>query len=230
MSITIQWLGHSAFALNIEGHSVLLDPFLSGNPLATVNPSDLSPEVILLTHAHGDHLGDTVEIAQQSGATIVTNNEIGDYLSEQGLSAVHPMNPGGSINLGFMTVKCTRAEHSSSFSDGRYGGVPMGFIITVNTTSKRLYFAGDTDLFGDMALIGEDGLDVAFLPIGDYFTMGIADSVKATQLLKPRVVIPMHYNTFPPIAQNAADWAQRINVQTSAQPIVLDPGNTYTLP
>lgn len=227
MSMKFQWIAHSAFMADVDGHSVLIDPFITGNPLATIKPEDLKPEIILLTHAHGDHLGDTVAIAKASGATVVTNNEVGIYLSKQGVESVHGMNPGGSIDLGFMTVKCTRAYHSSSFPDGTYGGVPMGFLIS--SKGRSCYFAGDTDLFSDMSLIGEVGLDLAILPIGDYFTMGVDDSVKATQLLQPKVVIPMHYNTFPPITQDAGAWAEKINTQTKAQPIVLDPGGSYSL-
>ncbi len=229
MTINIQWIAHSAFLLDVDGHSVLIDPFITGNPLATIEPDSLSPETILLSHAHGDHLGDTVNIAKSSGAEVITNFEVSNYMTEQGVDNVQGLNPGGTVDLDYMTVKFTRAYHSSSFPDGRYGGVPCGFIITAKESGKTLYFAGDTALFSDMQLIGDQGIDLAFLPIGDYFTMGPADSLKAIEWLRPSVVLPMHYNTFPPITQSASDWAEDVNRVTDATPIVLDPGDDYTL-
>ena len=229
MSIEIQWLSHSAFMLDVDGHAVLIDPFITGNPLATTDPDSLQPEVILLSHAHGDHLGDTVTVAKDSGAQVITNFEIGEWLPKNGVQNAVGMNPGGSIDLGFMTVKCTRAYHSSSFPDGSYGGVPMGFLITAKESDLVLYFAGDTDLFSDMSLIGEAGIDMAILPIGDHFTMGVEDSIRAIQLLDPEFVMPMHYNTFPPISQDAGKWAERVNTETNATPVVLDPTSIYTL-
>lgn len=226
MANSFKWLGHSAFTLDIDGHEVAIDPFLTGNPLGAVNPEDINPEVILLSHAHGDHLGDTVDIARRTGATVISNFEISNWLANQGIDNVVGVNPGGSFDCGFMRVKWTVAHHSSSFPDGTYGGEPNGFIITSNS-GLRLYFAGDTSLFSDMQLIGDEGIDVAFLPIGDHFTMGITDSIKATNFVRPRLVVPMHYNTFPPIVQNVSEWAQRVHEETRATPIVIDPGNEY---
>jgi len=229
MGIDITWLGHSGFVLNVDGHSVVIDPFLTGNPIATTDPASLSPEVLLLSHAHGDHLGDTVDIATSSGAQVITNFEIGEWMPGQGVENVVGINPGGTYDLGYMTVKATRAYHSSSFPDGSYGGVPMGFVITAKDEDLVIYFAGDTDLFSDMGLIAEAGLDLAIVPIGDHFTMGVDDSLRAITLLQPDFVMPMHYNTFPPIAQDAGSWAERVNTETSATPVVMDPGGTYTL-
>ncbi len=230
MTVSFTWLGHSAFQFHIDGQAVVIDPFLTGNPLASTTADTLNPAVILLSHAHGDHVGDTVDIQARSGATLVCNFEMGDWFMDQGVvpEKVVQVNPGGTFDLGFASVKWTVAHHSSSFPDGSYGGQPNGIIITV-PSGEKLYFAGDTALFGDMQLIGDEGIDVAFLPIGDHFTMGISDSIRATNFIKPRLVVPMHYNTFPPIVQNAAEWAQRINEETDATPIVLDPGNTYEL-
>jgi L-ascorbate metabolism protein UlaG (beta-lactamase superfamily) len=228
MAFSFRWLGHSAFTFNIDGHSVLIDPFLSGNPLAAADPNTLNPEIILLSHAHGDHLGDTLDIALRTGAPVITNFEIGSWLINQGVENVEQMNTGGSLDTGLFTIKFTLAFHTSSFPDGTYGGVPHGFLITL-PDGKKIYYAGDTALFSDMQLIGEEGIDVAFLPIGDYFTMGISDSIKAINYLKPRLVVPMHYNTFPPIVQNANEWAARVNNETDATPIVIDPGNEYTV-
>jgi L-ascorbate metabolism protein UlaG (beta-lactamase superfamily) len=227
MSVTITWLGHSAFALSIYGHAVLVDPFITGNPLATVDPATLAAEAILLSHGHGDHVGDTVAIAQRTHATVYCNFEIGNWLQARGVANVIGGNTGGTHYGDFMDVKWTLAFHSSSLPDGTYGGSPNGYLI--NARGKTLYFAGDTALFSDMALIADANIDVAFLPIGDLFTMGIADSIKAIKLLRPRYVIPMHYNTFPPIMQNGGEWANRVNNETDAQPIVLDPNKEFVL-
>ncbi len=228
MSVKITWLGHSAFALDVDGHAVVVDPFLTGNPLAITSPDDLAAEFILLSHGHGDHVGDTVSIAKRTGATVVTNFEIANWLQKQGVGKTVGINTGGQFNAGFMTVKSTYAIHSSSLPDGSYAGLAGGFLITAG--SRRLYFAGDTALFSDMQLIADEGMiDLAFLPIGDYFTMGIDDSLRAIRYLHPRIVMPMHYNTFPPIMQDVSQWANRISSETSAQPVVIDPGGSYTL-
>jgi L-ascorbate metabolism protein UlaG (beta-lactamase superfamily) len=235
MAITITWIGHSTFTLDVAGHLILLDPFLTNNPLTEFTSDDLNPELILLSHAHGDHVGftddgpatDTISIAQRTGATIVCNFEMGNWFIGKGLQNVFQGNPGGTFRNDYLTAKWTLAFHSSSFGDGSYGGQPNGFVITVD--DKKLYFAGDTALFSDMSLIGDEGVEMAFLPIGDVFTMGIEDSIKAVKLVKPNFVIPMHYNTFPPIQQDVRQWAEIVNRETDAQPIVLDPGGSHTL-
>jgi L-ascorbate metabolism protein UlaG (beta-lactamase superfamily) len=227
MSIKITWLGHSAFKLESDGHTILLDPFLTGNPLAAARPEELNPEIIFLSHAHGDHLGDTVDIAKRSGALVVSNAEICNWLAAQGVEKTHGMNTGGGYNFGFVHCKLTVAHHSSSFPDGSYGGNPNGFVLTM--ANKRLYFAGDTSLFSDMRLIGDQVIDLAFLPIGDNFTMGPEDSLRAINYIRPRAVIPMHYKTWPPIDQDAGEWGNSVNNETTAQPIVLDPGASHML-
>lgn len=227
MTVSFKWFGHSAFLLDIDGHAVVIDPFLTGNPVATSKADDVDAEIILMTHAHGDHVGDSVEIANRTGATVVCNFEMGNWYSAQGVENVFQGNPGGTFRNDWMSAKWTLAFHSSSFPDGTYGGQPNGFI--VRGGGKTLYHAGDTALFGDMSLIGAEGLDVAFLPIGDTFTMGIEDSIKAVQLLNPSYVVPMHYNTFPPIQQNVGEWADMIQRETQAQPIVLEPDGVFVL-
>lgn len=229
MSVQFTWLGHSAFSVNIEGHPVLFDPFLTGNPLASTTADRLDAQLIFLSHAHGDHLGDTIPIAQRTGARVVANFEICNWLNDHGVENTHAQNPGGGWDHGFVHAKWTIAHHSSSFPDGTYGGQPNGFVLTTER-GQRMYFAGDTALFSDMALIGKMGLDVAFVPIGDNFTMGQDDSIEAIHLLRPRFVVPMHYNTWDVIAQDAGAWANRVSNETQAQPIVLDPGNSFTLP
>ncbi|MFW5748145.1 MAG: metal-dependent hydrolase [Chloroflexota bacterium] len=227
MSITFTWLGHSAFLFDIDGHSVLVDPFLSGNRLAPVSPEAIDPEVILLSHGHSDHVGDTIAIAQRTGVPVVANFEICNWLQDNGVENVISVNPGGTIDLGFMQVKWTIAHHSSSMPDGSYGGQPNGILMRVGDVD--MYFAGDTTVFLDMQVIGEVGLDVAFLPIGDKFTMGLEDSLKAIELLRPRHVVPMHYNTFDSLVQDVATWAKSVNSKTLSTPIVLDPGGSHTL-
>lgn len=228
MSIKLTWLGHSAFALDVDGHPVVFDPYLTGNPLASSSPDSLAAEYILLSHGHFDHLGDTVAIAQRTGASVVTNFEIGNWLQAQGVEKTVGLNVGGGVDCGFMFLRSTPAIHSSSLPDGSNGGLSCGYVLTT-PVGLRLYYSGDTALFSDMQLIGDMGIDLAFLPIGDYFTMGPDDSLKAIEYIRPKVVVPMHYNTFPPIMQEASTWANRVSSETSAQPIVLDPGNSYTL-
>lgn len=230
MSIKVTWLGHSAFAVNIDGHPTLFDPFLTGNPLAAATPDEVEAEYILLSHGHGDHVGDTVGIAQRTGAGVISNVEICGWLGKKGVQTTHGQNSGGTGDYGFMTVKFTIAFHSSSMPDGTYGGSPNGFVVTSKQSGLRLYFAGDTALFSDMGLIGQAGIDLAFLPIGDHFTMGVEDSVRAVNLIQPRYVIPMHHSTFDIIAVDVSAWGNRISSETNAQPIVLDPGGSFTLP
>lgn len=235
MTLQVTWLGHSTFWLEWEGKTVLIDPFITHNPFVDKTPGDFKPDVILITHAHGDHVGDTnegvahdtVTIAKQSGSLVIANFEIANKLGALGVENATGGNPGGTLGNDFMSAKITQAFHSSSFGDGTYGGEANGLVIRIG--GKTLYHAGDTSLFGDMALIGEEGIDLAFLPIGDMFTMGVDDSIRATKLIEPAYVMPIHYNTFPPIAQDASAWAERIHRETDAQPIVIDPGLTHTL-
>ncbi len=227
MAVSIKWLGHSAYSLDIDGRKLLIDPFVSGNPVAKAQAKDLDADVILLTHAHGDHVGDSVEIAKRTGALVVCNFEMGDWYMAHGVQQVFQGNPGGTFRNDWMSAKWTLAFHSSSFPDGTYGGQPNGFVIRGG--GAVIYHAGDTCLFGDMNLIGGEGLDLAILPIGDVFTMGVDDSIKAIKLLEPRLALPMHYNTFPPIEQDAEAWAQRVENETAASAIVLEPDGEFSL-
>ena len=230
MSATeITWLGHSAFSLRVGQTAVLIDPFLDDSPVATQKSGDVAADFVLLTHGHFDHLGDTVEIAKRTGAKVVANFEIGNWLVQQGLAEenVIGMNFGGAVQLSFGKVKMTPALHSSSLPDGSYGGNPGGYILEL--PEGRVYFAGDTALTLDMKLIGMAGLELAVLPIGDFYTMGPEDSIEAIKLLNPRRVLPCHYNTMPGIKQDAAAWAENVRSHTAAEPIVLQPGETLNL-
>ena len=224
MSTRVQWLGHACLLIESDGKRVLIDPFLTGNPMAAATPEAVEADVILVSHGHEDHLGDTVAIARRTGATVVANYELGTWLKGQGLTKVHGMQHGGGCQVDpAIHVKLTLAFHGSTLPGGGYGGNPCGFVLTF-ADGTRVYDAADTGLFGDMRLIGEEGIDLAVLPIGDYFTMGPDDAIRAVKLLRPRAVLPIHYNTFPPIRQDARAWADRVKEETSANPLVPEPG------
>lgn len=226
----LTFFGHSAFQLETGGHSILIDPFITGNPLAesVVAVDDLSPDTILLTHAHGDHWGDTPEIAARTGALVVANFEITQYITgNHGHDNVQPLNSGGSVDLGWGRVTNTWARHSSSFPDGTYGGNPGGFMIEADGTC--LYVAGDTSPFAEMAWMGEDfDIDVAVLPIGDCFTMGHAGSLRAAAMLAPGRVIPCHYDAFPPIETDTIAWST-LMTEAGQSPHVMAPGQTIDI-
>jgi L-ascorbate metabolism protein UlaG (beta-lactamase superfamily) len=227
MGLTFTWLGHSCFLFDLGGRKAIIDPFLRNNPLAPVSPEEIEAEIILITHGHGDHVADAPEIARRTGALVVATPEICAWFGRQGVSNTWEGNIGGTYYGEFLNAKWLPALHTSSLPDGSYGGAAMGFLIEIG--GRRLYHAGDTGLFGDMRLIGETRLDVAFLPIGDKYTMGIDDSLLAIKMLNPRYVVPMHFNTFPPLSQDVTDWARRVNNETNATPIVNDPGYAYHL-
>ena len=200
----ISYHGHSVVKIMTDTHTILIDPFITGNGQTDLDAAKEKVDVILVTHGHNDHLGDTVDLAKRNNATVIATFELANYVESFGIN-VHAMGIGGSYDFEFGTVKFTQAFHSSSFTteDGEiiYGGMPAGVLFT--SEGKTIYHAGDTALFGDMKLIGErNNIDVAFLPIGDNFTMGPEDAAYAVQLLKPQIVVPVHYNTFPPIKQD----------------------------
>ena len=222
----VKFYGHAAFEISTGDTSILIDPFISDNPLTDTLIEDLKPSHIILTHAHGDHIGDTEAIAQSSGAVIISSFEIVNYYTAKGFTG-HPMNPGGAYTFPFGKVQFTPAWHSSSFPDGSYGGMPMGVVIEAE--GKRIYHAGDTALFSDMALIGRQPLDLALLPIGDNFTMGPEDAAEAVNLLKPRQVVPIHYNTFGLIEQDPQAFKQKVEQNAPATVTILEAGGMLEL-
>ncbi len=222
----LKFLGHSAVEINFQKESILIDPFITDNPLCTLEANSFNPSHILLSHAHGDHVGDTEAIAKRCGSKIISTAEIVSYYQNKALDG-HPMNIGGQANFSFGKVKFTPAWHSSSFPDGSYGGMPMGMVIEAE--GKRIYHAGDTALFGDMSLIGKLGIDLAFLPIGDNFTMGPEDALEAVKLIRPKTVVPIHYDTFGFIKQDAKAFQEAVAAETDSHCIVLAPAEVFRL-
>ncbi len=228
MSVRLTWLGHGCWLIETGATKILLDPFLNDQPTAPVKADEVDADFILVSHGHFDHVADAASIANRCGATIVAGYEIATWFSQSHqVAKTVGMNIGGGVDLPFGHVKMTNALHSSQLPDGSDGGHAAGFLLTIE--DRRIYFACDTGLMTDMQWIGRGGLDVAVLPIGDLFTMGPEDSMVATLMLKPRHVLPAHYNTWAPIAQDAAAWADRIRRETEAEPVVLAPGESFDL-
>lgn len=200
----ISYHGHSIVKIQTNGVNIIIDPFIRGNGVTDLKVENEKPDVILLTHGHNDHVGDTVEIAKSNDSLVVAPYELANWIGWQGVR-VHPMHIGGAHEFDFGKVKLTQAFHGSSYitenNEIIYMGMPSGILFLAE--GLTIYHAGDTALFGDMKLIGErHSIDVAFLPIGDNFTMGPEDAAYAVSLLKPKIVVPIHYNTFPPIKQD----------------------------
>jgi len=223
----LTWLGHGCWLIESGGARAILDPFLDDSPSAPIRSGDVEVDYVLISHGHFDHVADAAKIALRTGATVVSNYEICEWLRGQGVEKSEPLNLGGSCELSFGRVKLTLAHHSSALPDGANGGNPGGFLLTL--ADGKIYFACDTALFYDMKLIGAAGIDLAVLPIGDRFTMGVDDSLEAIRLIGPRRVAPAHYDTWPPIQQDAAQWARRVQEETAAEPIVLTPGGKINL-
>lgn len=227
MATQLTFLGHGTFQITTAGQTIVIDPFFTGNPKATMKANEVSPDAIIISHGHGDHVGDAVSIAKRTGALVIANFEICEWLGKQGVTNTHPQHIGGSHNHAFGTVKLTIAHHGSMLPDGSNGGNPCGILLKLK--DGNIYHACDTALFMDMQLIGEEGLDVAILPIGDNFTMGPDDALKAIKFLKPKEVIPDHYGTWPLIDQDAEAWAKRVKAETPTEPVLLKPGETLEL-
>ena len=224
--VKLKFHGHSCWEIEDGAHRVLIDPFLTGNELADVGPDSFRDlDAIVITHGHGDHIGDAVAIAKRTKATVVSNFEIVGYMQGKGCNG-HPQHIGGGHQHPFGHVKLTIAHHGSTGPDGEALGNPAGVVLTIG--GKKIYHAGDTGLFYDMKLIGEMNgpLDVALLPIGDNFTMGIRDAVKATELLGAKLNVPMHYDTFDVIRADAAQFVRQVE-SAGRNARVVRPGESF---
>ncbi|HPT83852.1 MAG TPA: metal-dependent hydrolase [Limnochordia bacterium] len=219
----IEFLGHACFLLEDAQTRVLIDPFLTGNPLAPIQADQVEVDYILVTHGHHDHVGDAVELAKGTGAVICTTVEVAAELFEpQGLK-VKAGNIGGRIQTSFGSVKLVPAQHGS----GVPGGLACGFVLEMG--GEKIYHAGDTGLFSDLELLQHEGLDVALLPIGDYYTMGPADAVRAVEMIRPQMVIPMHYNTFSAIKQDPHQFKKSVEALDLCPVVILEPGQSLEL-
>ncbi|MFA1821291.1 metal-dependent hydrolase [Virgibacillus oceani] len=224
----VSYHGHSVVKVVTDSHTILIDPFISGNEACDLDADSVDADVILLTHGHNDHVGDTIPIARRTNALIVTSAELADFFGPKDLNS-HPMHIGGKHKFDFGTVKFTQAFHGSSFTDEDgtvvYGGMPGGILLTVE--GKTIYHVGDTGLFSDLKLIGDmNDIDLAFVPIGDNFTMGPEDALVATDWIQAKTVVPIHYNTFPVIEQDPHDFVSKVK---TGEAKVMNIGETLTL-
>lgn len=220
----VTFIGHSSFMLEDGKSRILIDPFVTGNPAATVRPEDLSPTHILLSHGHGDHMGDTEAIARRTGALVITTFELATMLEEKGVKT-HPMAIGGTHAFDFGRVRVTPACHGS----GVAGGSPAGYIF--HLAGQTIYHTGDTGLFSDMKLLAElEKIDLFLVPIGDNYTMGIDDAVVAVDFVRPRLTVPMHYNTFPLIKADPGEFKAKAEARVPGTRVeILNPGQSLEL-
>ena len=218
----IRWLGHAGFEIVLDGKIILIDPWLSGNPKAAYKPSEITKaDMVCVTHDHGDHMGDSIEICKRTGAVFLGTYELASMAQEKGVKEVMGFNIGGTVNVKGIDITMVQAFHTCS------NGSPTGFII--RGEGKTVYHAGDTGLFGDMKLIGElYKPDVALLPIGDYYTMGALQASEAIRLIRPKIAVPMHYMTFPVLAQSADEFINLVKEKTpEVKVMVLKPGESF---
>ncbi len=230
MTTTLRYFGHSTFTVESDGVKLVIDPFFApNNPLAPATCREVEADYVLVSHGHDDHICDAVELAKRTGATVISNFECSNWLQRQGVETLHSMHIGGAHSFPFGRVKLTIAHHGSCLPDGSYGGNPAGFLINLND-GNDVYFAGDTGLTYDMRLIGDvGGVDLALLPIGDNYTMGPEDAIRAAEFVQAKHVIPIHYNTFAAIEQDAQAFAEQLRQAAEIDCTVLAPGETFLL-
>lgn len=225
----VSYHGHSVVKIETSGKVILIDPFITGNSLTDLKAEDVKPDVIILTHGHNDHVGDTVELARRNRSLVIAIHELATLMNWQGVERVHGMSIGGAFEFDFGKVKLTPAFHGNAYitdnKDIIYCGMPAGVLLMAE--GKTIYHAGDTGLFSDMKLIGDrHPIDIAFLPIGDNFTMGPDDAAYAAKLLNAKVIVPIHYNTFPPIKQDPNRFLKLLENQSGK---ILQPGESIEL-
>ncbi len=232
MAVTLTYYGHATFVVHADGTRIVIDPFFApNNPAAPAQATadTIDADFMVISHGHADHIADAVAIAQRTGCTVISNFEIVNWLANQGVEKTHPLHIGGGYSFPFGRVKLTIAHHGSGLPDGSYGGNPAGILIHFNDGTD-VYFAGDTGLTYDMKLIGEaGGVDLAVLPIGDNFTMGPDDAVRAAQFVQAKRVIPIHYNTFPVIEQDPQAFARKLREEADIECVILQPGESLAL-
>jgi len=227
MDTIFAYNGHANLSLETSSYKVAIDPWIEGNPWVKFDADDVEADYVLVTHAHYDHVGSAAKILKRTGATCVSNPEICEWAIKQGLKALS-LKVGEGKDFPFGRVEATKAEHGSGFKDGTAGGEAVGFVIKT-TDNKTIYLAGDTRLFAGMTKIGKEGLDLAVLPIGGHYTMDPEDALEAVKKLKPKRVVPIHYNTFDLIKQDPEAWKTRVETETTTQVTVLQPGQSITL-
>ncbi|MEN8242315.1 MAG: metal-dependent hydrolase [Chloroflexota bacterium] len=227
MAAKYTFYGHGTHLIETGGFKLLVDPFFTDNPQAPIKAEEAEADFIFVSHGHGDHVGDAVEIAKRTGALVISNAEIASWFDKQDVKA-HGQHIGGGYQHPFGYLKLTIAFHGSALPDGSNGGSPAGMLLTT-AEDETIYIACDTGVFGGMKFIGDAGIDLAVLPIGDNYTMGPDDALIAVKLLEPTLVIPCHYNTWPLIEQDGEAWAKRVAAETDTIPHVLQPGESLTL-
>ena len=228
MSVKITFYGHSTFMVESDGVKILIDPFFDENPMCNVKAEEVDADFILVSHGHFDHIADAAPIAKRTGAQVISNFEIVSWLGNQGVENGHPLHIGGGNQFKFGRCKMTIAHHGSMLPDGSYGGNPGGFLLKLNN-GKTIYYSGDTALTYDMKWLADEDVDVALLCVGDNFTMGPDDAIKAIELIQPKVVVPDHYNTWPYIEIDVDAFAQRVVSETEAKCKVMQSGETFEL-
>ncbi len=227
MNTLYTYFGHGTHGIETDGYKIVVDPFFDDNPSSPIKAADVETDFIFVSHGHFDHVADAVSIAKRNDALVITNAEISGWIANQDAKA-HGQHIGGGYHHPFGYLKLTQAVHGSALSDGSNGGNPAGMLLTTKKDEK-IYIACDTGLFGDMKLIGDENIDLAVLPIGDNYTMGPEDALKAVKLLRPKHVIPSHYNTWPLIEQDAEAWAELVEKETTTKVHVLKPGESFNL-
>jgi L-ascorbate metabolism protein UlaG (beta-lactamase superfamily) len=227
MAAKYTFYGHGTHMIETAGYNLVVDPFFTDNPAAPIKAEDVQADFIYVSHGHGDHVGDAAEIAKRTGALVISNAEIAGWFNKQDVKA-HGQHIGGGYHHPFGYFKLTIAFHGSCLPDGSNGGNPTGMLLTTKD-GEKIYIACDTGMFGGMKHIGDEGIDLAVIPIGDNYTMGPDDALIAVKLLRPKQVIPCHYNTWPLIEQDPEAWAKRVTAETDAVPHVLQPGESLSL-